>query len=364
MKNKKTLARKLTQAVAAILALLLFAACKTSRPAPVPPTPIAETGQIYLFGESHANADILDEELRLWGELYAAGLRHLFIESAYYTAEYLNIWMQADDDALLDKVFASWQGTAAGSQVVYDFYKQIKIDCPETIFHGTDIGHQYETLGAEYLAYLSGAGLEDTAQFALTQEAIEQGSTYYATADFDNDFREYMMAENFIREYDALGGESIMGIYGSAHTGLDASAYHDKDVPSMGNQLYEHYGDIITSVDLSSIGGDMLRVDLWTINGVEYDCSYFGEEDMTAWSGLFTLRKFWRIENAYEDFRDKPKTGDYLPYDNYPMELEVGQVFMIELTHLDGTVMYTFYRSDGAVWEGRDTTEEFTPNEP
>lgn len=29
------------------------------------------------------------------------------------------------------------------------------------------------------------------------------------------------MAENFIREFEKLGSENIMGIYGSAHTGLD-----------------------------------------------------------------------------------------------------------------------------------------------
>ena len=33
------------------------------------------------------------------------------------------------------------------------------------------------------------------------------------------------MVENFTREFDKLSGESIMGIYGAAHTGLEAMDY-------------------------------------------------------------------------------------------------------------------------------------------
>jgi hypothetical protein len=38
----------------------------------------------------------------------------------------------------------------------------IKNNYPETIFHGTDVSHQYETIGQFYLDYLVTNGLENT----------------------------------------------------------------------------------------------------------------------------------------------------------------------------------------------------------
>lgn len=65
------------------------------------------------------------------------------------------------------------------------------------------------------------------------------------------------------------------------------------------------------------------------------------------------------LEHAYDDFKDHPKTGDVLPYNNYPMKIEEGQVFLVELTKKDGAVIRGYYRSDGNRWEGLLTTEEF-----
>ena len=51
-------------------------------------------GKIYLYGEMHANKKIYSKELQLWKEHYEQGMRHLFIESPYYTGELLNDWMK------------------------------------------------------------------------------------------------------------------------------------------------------------------------------------------------------------------------------------------------------------------------------
>lgn len=91
--------------------------------------------------------------------------------------------------------------------------------------------------------------------------------------------------------------------------------------------------------------------------------SYFGEEDMTGLLKGVRLRAFWRLETAYDDFKDQPKTGDVLPYDNFPMLVEAGQVFIIDYTKTDGSVTRQYYRSDGYEWEGRPSTEEFSVNQ-
>lgn len=206
----------------------------------------ARAGKIMLYGERHANEAILAKEIELWQDYYHnEGMRHLFIEMPYYTGQYLNRWMKAEDNTYLDKVYADWKGSLAHAQCVYDFYVTIKETCPETIFHATDVGHQYQTTGASYLALLLSEGKEDTEEYRLTKECMDQGKKYYG--DNDTAYRENCMTANFIREFDALGGNtSIMGIYGGAHVPLTSFI----NMPLMGKDLYAVYGDAMFSLDL------------------------------------------------------------------------------------------------------------------
>ena len=320
----------------------------------------AETdGQIYLYGEQHGEQAIYEKEFELWDEYYRKdGLRHLFVELPYYTAEFLNLWMEAEDDMILEEVYADWEGSSAHNPYYKEFYQKIKQNCPETVFHGTDVGHQYDTTGQRYLDYLKENQLEESGQYQLASECIGQGEYFYENSD--NIYRENKMAENFARAYDAIGGESIMGIYGNAHVGIDAMEYSARAVPCMANQLYASYGDRIHSEDLTWILKDIdpIRVDTVTVEGKTYQASYFGKEDLTGFKD-FTYREFWRLEGAYEDFKDHPKTGEVLPYNNYPMLIETGQVFILDIGKTDGSVMRSYYRSDGNRWNGDLTTEGF-----
>lgn len=285
-------------------------------------------------------------------------MRHLFIESSYDTAEFLNIWMKEESDEILDMIYDNWKGTLSYNPDIKEFYKQIKEQCPETIFHGTDIGHQYDTTGKRFLEYLQSNNLEESKQYLLTLEAIEQGEYYYTHND--EVYRENKMVENFIREFDKLNDENIMGIYGTAHTGLDAMDNTNK-VPCMANQLKEYYGDTIQSEDLSMWDKDVEpeRMDTLNIGGKDYEASYFGEVDLTGFRD-YASREFWRVENAYDDFKTNHKTGDLLPEGNYPMLIETEQVFVIDYTKIDGSVQRLYYRCDGKVWGNRLTTEQFT----
>lgn len=323
--------------------------------------PSSGSGEIYLYGEQHGVQKILDKEFELWQENYnIRGMRHLFVELPYYTGEFLNLWMQEGNDAILDAVYDDWDGTDAHSPDVKAFYQKIKSECPETVFHGTDVGHQRQATGKRFLQTLKEAGQTNLEQYRLTQEAIRQGEIYYGKGG--NVYRENTMTENFIREFDRLDGESVMGIYGGAHTGINAMEYSTGSVPCMANQLAARYGAALRSEDLSWLAKDIdpLGVETVTVAGKAYQASYFGEEDLTGLLKDYRARAFWRLENAYDDFKDRPKTGDVLPYDNFPMLVEAGQVFMIDYTKTDGTVTRQYYRSDGHEWEGRPSTEEFS----
>lgn len=96
-----------------------------------------------------------------------------------------------------------------------------------------------------------------------------------------------------------------------------------------------------------------------TVDGKTYEASYFGRVSVKEWLKGYQWRKFWRLENAYEDFKGNPKTSKVLPYNNYLMPVEEGQVFMVEYLKDDGTIEKEYYRSDGMVWSGMPSTEEF-----
>ena len=253
----------------------------------------------------------------------------------------------------------AWEGTYASGAETLDFYRTVKEGCPETVFHGTDVGHQYDSTGARYRDYLEERGLTDTEDYRLTLEAIEQGEAF--TEQGSDVYRENRMAENFIREFEALGGGSVMGIYGAAHTDPDTMADSAGTVPSMAAQLTERYGDALRTEDISWMAWEPQGTDTLTVAGKEYQASYFGEEDISGWSEDCQSRAFWRLEGAYEDFRDCPEGNDVLPYDNYPIPIEAGQVFVIDYTRKDGTSERKYYRSDGEVWNGMDCTTEFFP---
>ncbi len=340
------------------------------------------TGEIYLYGESHSNQGIEEKELEIWGEYYASGMRDLFVEYPYADAQFLNLWMQSDNDDLLEQQFEDWKGTAGGQDNNKNFLKKIKENYPQTVFHGTDIGHTYKTTGPRYLAYLEEHGQKDSEEYKAVQENIEQGRYYYENGGCNYDggemteteianavYRENKMAENFERIYNevmAARKTNIMGIYGGAHTGLDAMDTTNT-VPCMGNQLAQTFGERVHSTDLSEYATptyleEPLSTETMTINGKEYTASYFGEYDISQFTDYKT-RKFWRIEDAYDDLKDLPKTREVLPYNNFPMEVEKGQVFCVEYLKTNGTTYRTFYRSDGKERGGVAFTEAFTVEE-
>lgn len=317
---------------------------------------VKSNGTIYLYGEMHADAKYLDKEFELWYEYYHNhGMRHLFMEKAYFNAEFLNVWMQTDDTELPDTLYNEWAGSPSHDPKVKALYEKIKSECPETVFHGTDVGHYYHTTGERYLKYLSDNNLKGSEKYTTAKENMKQGKLFYT-----NDsavFRENAMVENFIREFDKLNGEPIMGIYGAAHTGLDSLDYSNS-VSCMATQLKERYGDNIYSVDLRAVISPE-RVEIIDVAGKDYEASYFGKQDFNGYNDVQHV-EFWRLENAYEDFKNSPKNDKVLSHDNYPILVEVGQVFTIDITMTDGSVERRYYRSDGYVQDGRQATEGFT----
>jgi len=165
-----------------ILALLTtFTACSENSAVNVETESSSKSSKkIYLYGEKHGVKKIMDKEFELWHEYYNnKNMRHLFVELPYYTAEFLNIWMKSDSDEILDELYNDWIGTALYNPYTKEFYKKIKSNCPETIFHGTDVGHQIRYYRPTILKYLEENNLKDSEKYRLAHEAVKQGKYYY-----------------------------------------------------------------------------------------------------------------------------------------------------------------------------------------
>lgn len=331
-----------------------------------PPLPEG-TGQIYLYGEIHYSEAIQARELELWSECYhQRGMRHLFIEWPYFDAQWLNLWMQADSDELLDEYIqdivelrqsANSPYPPGAYEMVREFYKRIKKDCPDTVFHGTNMGYMYWTPGERYLKLLEDAGQTDTEQYRTAKENMEQGKYFYESVPGGNHiYREEKMTENFIRERDKLGNADIMGIYGAAHV-RPGDIYWGGEGPNMASRLLERYGeDLHCESVMDSV--QPLGTEVITLAGKDYTAQRFGKCYMPTPSGDAYI-EYWRLEDAYEDFRYAQPTYEWIYADHYyPMPVEEGQVFVIDMA-AEGTVERRYYICTGSTGKEGLRTDEF-----
>ena len=396
--NKSHLSRLTACFLAVLLALCACAAPESTpdaSPEPAPgappesePAPVTDavprevleaepsTGSILLCGEYHSYQPHLDRELVMWQECYNRGMRHLILELGYCTAQLLNQWMAAEDDAVLHHVFESTDGTAGSTPTAKDFYKQIKRRFPETIFHGIDVEHLYQPLGAEYLTALEERGLEDSEDYRLALQNIRQAEEFYELdAQVGNQFgseswtyREDRMYENFARTFDALEGEDVMGIFGGAHvSGIwYGKAWNNGD--SMAQKLRARYGDQVTAEDLATAPPpsiDILTEPLETVelevNGKTYPADYYGLYDISDQLIDHKSREIWQLEGAYDDLSAWTATGKTLSFDYYPMAPKVFHAYAIRYTLNDGSERWEYHLYNGLVVYGRPATEEVEP---
>lgn len=362
------------KAAAILLALAMvvsLCACGTDNPADDTVVPDEGTvdevveqepqgpGQVFMYGETHGNKETLEKELELWKGHYNNGLRHLFLEDSYFGAYMLNLWMQEEDDAKFDTYFSTLKGTANGSPFNENFFKEIKASCPETVFHGFDIGHQYNSLGVTVQAYMDGANLKESKEYQLVSESIEQGQYFYTNSENPEwVYREEKMVSNFVREMETLNGEDVMVILGSQHAnieGMDVTG----TIPCFANQLVNQHSLEVTTQYMSDLVQP--RNETLTIGGKEYAAVYYSEDYIGHWAEGYISRCFWHVKDAYEDFKYNSLTGNMLPSSNFAMEIAQGEIYAIRYTLNDGSTKMEYMRTDGDTFEGMLVAVEFTP---
>ncbi|MCL2169371.1 MAG: hypothetical protein FWB74_05025 [Defluviitaleaceae bacterium] len=234
--------KRLLAAKTLFMALLIFTACggngyEYEYLGELPPS----TGRIFMFGENHGCPRTMQRQLEIWGSFYHDhGMRHLFIEMPYFTGQLLNRWMQAEDDDIIYQLFEDWHGSYAGMQYTLEFYKAVKHYFPETVFHGSDVGHQSYSSGLRYLQLLRDEGLQYTDSYNFALENIVQFHRLMLTGC--HSVRAYYKPQNFARHFDRLQGENVMAIHEMRHVAIGYD-FMGLGVPSMGTTLHERYGD-------------------------------------------------------------------------------------------------------------------------
>jgi len=320
------------------------------------------TGIIHLFGEVHAERQLLERQLEIWDNFYHNyGMRHLFMERCYATAQFLNMWMQADDDTILYELFDSWYGSAEHSPYVLAFLRNIKENFPETIFHGTDVAHQPHLTAERFLQYLRDNNLQDSPSYQTTLENIAQYHRF--SEDFNETrsqrLRSYYKPQNFIREFDALDNQDIMAIHGSYHLTINDEGF--EGVPSMATTLLARYGDSLIIYNLAdyALQQEPLRFDTITVAGIDFEAAFYGYNFFGYGQNLET----WRLIDAYEHehFANPRITTEIASVEGFPMLIEPGQVYLL-ITRSDRTIEKRFFLyEEGLEHQGSRIMQRINP---
>lgn len=280
-------------------------------------------------------------------------MRYLFVEFPFYCSEFLNLWMQEDNDEILDEMWEEIAGTLGATGANKEFYKKIKKACPETIFYGTDVGHKYDTLGEQYLSYLREHGQENSDNNKRAQEIINQGKIYSEKNQEDAfAYRENMMVENFIWSLNELKHEDIMGIYGAAHITMNEEDDYSNliSVPNMATQLTDKFSRKIYTEDLSAKAdtSNPWKTGALMINGKEYQAILWNEIWLNRKSNSYDSVEVWELKEGTEDFNNIPVGDRTIPDSSFlfPTEIKYGKIYVLDYYTDDEFKERQIFRSD------------------
>ena len=143
----------------------------------------------------------------------------------------------------------------------------------------------------------------------------------------------------------------------------------------MAGQLKENYGENLHTAFMEDLVGEnfptLSQLELpaegetrtFDLGGKTYSAVCIGWQDIRELTGgQYLARVFWQLEEgAFADFESARTTGAVLPYENFPVPVEEGQVFAADYIMFTGGTVRYYLRADGTLWEGVETTVGFWP---
>ncbi len=132
-----------------------------------------------------------------------------------------------------------------------------------------------------------------------------------------------------------------------------------KDIYAFLPELEEGYIKILETADTKPLAFELSAEDTKSFTLLEktYEAEYCGMQNLRGFRD-YACRKYWRLKNAYQDVC-MYETFDYLPYSNYPFQVNTGDVFRIEYLMNDGSGFIEYLRSDGEILDNQPITRGF-----
>lgn len=132
-----------------------------------------------------------------------------------------------------------------------------------------------------------------------------------------------------------------------------------KDIYAFLPELETEYIKILENLDIEPQTFKLSEDDTksFTFLGKTYEAEYCGIQDLAGFKD-YSCRKYWRLKDAYQDV-SMYNAFDYLPYNNYPVQVNKGDVFRIEYLKTDGSGYIEYLRADGDEYYGEGTTKGF-----
>lgn len=343
-------------------------------------TPTKEEGQVFLFGEVHGDEGEYKEELRIWDYYYNEyGFRDLIVEYSYFFSEILNAYMRIPGDDILNSLFLFLSERTSSIYTVpfYNYVKTLKEKYPETRFHGVNVneGNKGNAEAFVQIWLQNGLTTEDAYEDFIIN--LNQNTYHSRLKGREKEaYREEMMAANILKEMSKIGNKSVVGFFGSVHCDIGGSDNIYSDIPNMATNLYKNIGNNLYSENIRRFANGNTREpykgeiplptfdytslfkginDFNIIISRNYNYIYKGETKISYKD--YVVRKFYLVENAYNDLKYYAKTGEVLPYNNFPFEVELNQVYAVDFITKDNRIDRKYYRSDpNAYYDGRPTT--------
>ena len=331
-------------------------------------TPTKDHGQVFLYGEAHNDKGIKEEESRTRDYYYnELGYRDMLIEFHPIFANHFNYYVKYGDDNYIHNLFNKITDFAPMKTYSnLNFYKLIKKKYPETFFHGVDIASLYYDSNPIIKTY-SDLGLITDLDYVYDCNKYSQFYYKNYMTEEGEIFREAKLAENILRIKSYLGNKNLVGFFGDAHISKDGGNFYFPHKPNMGNFLnrnlgFNYYAESLLPFKDGVNDYIVQELPIVHFDFSEYEMTYLGLQDISGWSDKYVLRKFYRIEKAYNKCLVFPLTGEVLPYNNYPIEVNEKEVFMIDYYDKKGNKTTRFYRSDpGVEYNGLPATAGFIP---
>lgn len=318
--------------------------------------PTKEKGQFFLFGETHDDYYILQEELKRWDIYYNEyDMRDFYIERNSIFASQLNMYVSGKNDKILDDLFQRGGLGSTGPDFNYEFYKTFKEKYPETRFHGID-STSGGILDDNYEFYVDHLIANNEIEPSVRDVAIEdlKNSAEYRvlrTQGKEGDFRETKMTQRFIENFENSGRANCAGSFGIDH--ILKYRIFSNNTPSMGNRLYHLYGENIYSESLeNTIYGPSKVIDL-KIGSKYYQVFDHYDRKLSKYSGLGDYDTWHPYVIVYPedtyDFINCSRTGEKIDRTRIALSIDYEhQTYIIDFKK-DGKITRKYYQANNSI---------------